>query len=55
LSQEQFAAKLQLEGLNLTQKAISRIETRDRVIADYELPTIAKILGVSVVELLGIE
>ena len=28
LSQEQLAAKIQLEGLNLNQKAISRIEDR---------------------------
>ena len=31
LSQEQLAARLQLEGLNLSQKAISRIETGDRI------------------------
>lgn len=29
LSQEQLAAKVQLAGLNLNQKAISRIETGD--------------------------
>ena len=38
LSQEQLAAKLQLAGLNITQKAVSRMETGTRVIADYELP-----------------
>lgn len=37
MSQEQLAAKLQLDGMNLNQKAISRIETGDRVIPDYEL------------------
>ncbi len=37
LSQEQLAAKLQLMGLNLNQKAVSRIETGERVVADYEL------------------
>ena len=37
LSQEQLAAKVQLAGLNLNQKAISRIETGDRVVPDYEL------------------
>lgn len=37
LSQEQLAAKIQLAGLNLNQKAISRIETGDRVVPDYEL------------------
>ena len=37
LSQEQLAAWLQLEGLSINQKAISRIETGERVVADYEL------------------
>lgn len=32
LSQEQLAAKLQLAGLNLGQKAISRIETGERIV-----------------------
>ena len=32
LSQEQLAARIQLAGLNLNQKAISRIETGDRVV-----------------------
>ena len=34
LSQEELAAKIQLEGINITQKAISRIETGDRVVAE---------------------
>ena len=37
LSQEQLAVRLQLDGLGLTQKAISRMETGERVVADYEL------------------
>ena len=36
ISQEQLAAKLQLAGLNLNQKAVSRIETGDRVVPDFE-------------------
>lgn len=55
LSQEQLAAKIQLAGLSITQKAISRIETGDRVVADYELEYLADALGVSVYHLLGIE
>jgi DNA-binding XRE family transcriptional regulator len=54
-SQEQLAAKLQLEGVNLNQKAISRIETGERVVADYELRTLAKVLCVSVYTLLHME
>ena len=55
LSQEQLAAKIQLAGLSVTQKQISRIETGARVIADYELEYLAKALGVSVYFLLGID
>lgn len=41
-------------GYGIGQKAISRMETGDRVIADYELLLLAKALGVSPVQLLGI-
>lgn len=52
LSQEQLAARLQLEGLTIHQKAISRMETGERVIADFELMLLAKVLGVGVETLL---
>ena len=55
LSQEQLAARLQLAGLNVTQKTISRMENGQRVIADYELPFLAEALDVTVYYLLGIE
>ena len=54
-SQNDLAIKLQLADMSLTQKAISRIETGDRVVLDYELKHFAAVLGVSVAELLGIE
>lgn len=44
-SQEQLAAKLQLLGLEITQKSISRIETGLRVVPDYELQFFAKALN----------
>ena len=55
ISQEQLAAKIQLAGLSSTQKAVSRIETGDRVVADYELQYLADALGTSVLYLLGME
>lgn len=55
LSQEQLAAKLQLAGLNITQKAVSRMETGKRAIADYELPYLADVLDVTIYYLLGME
>ena len=55
LSQEQLAAKLQLYGLELGQKAISRMETGLRVIADYELLWLARALETTCSWLLGEE
>ena len=55
LSLEQLAAKVQLAGLNLNQKAISRIETGDRVVPDYELIFFSEALGVPIEQLLGAE
>ena len=52
LSQEQLAARLQLEGINLNQKAISRIENGERVLADYELRGMAHVLNLDVRALL---
>lgn len=51
-SQEQLATKIQLEGLNLTQKAISRIETGIRVVPDFELIYFSKVFHVPVCSLL---
>ncbi len=47
LSQEALAARIQLNGHSLTQKAISRIETGVRVVPDYEIPLLADALKVS--------
>jgi len=52
LSQEQLAARLQLMGLEIQQKAISRMETGERVVPDYELPLLAKALETDVLTLL---
>ena len=55
LSQEQLAAKLQLAGLNLTQKTISRIETGDRIVPDFELIYFSQVLNTSICALLSLE
>ena len=44
LTQDQLAARLQVIGLPLTQRAVSRIETGERVVADYELKLLADAL-----------
>ena len=46
LSQDQLAARMQVEGIQVNQRAVSRIETGDRVVADYELLYFAKVLKV---------
>lgn len=51
LSQEELAARIQVAGLDLTQKTISRIETGDRIVADYELPYLADALHVDLAAL----
>ena len=53
LSQAELAAKMQLEGIQMAQDSISRIEIGTRFVPDYELPLYAKILHVSVEWLLG--
>ena len=55
LSQQELAARLQVEGINLERDSISRIEIGTRFVADFELKTLCKILGVSADFLLGIE
>lgn len=55
LSQEQLAARVQLRGHSLTQKAISRIESGERVVPDYEIPLLAAALEIGPLRLLGLE
>ncbi len=53
LSQADLAAKAQIEGITLERDSISRIEIGTRFVADYELMTFSKILGVDVKWLLS--
>lgn len=55
LLQEQLAAKIQLRGHALTQKAISRVESGQRIVPDFEIPLFAEALGVDPLWLLGIK
>lgn len=55
LSQENLAAKLQLEGVILERDSVSRIEIGTRFVADYELLALCKILNVTPAYLLGLE
>ena len=55
LSQENLAAKLQIEGVIIERDSVSRIEIGTRFVADYELAALCRILNVSAEYLLGIQ
>ena len=48
-----YPKKMQVYGVGLGREAISRIETGDRFVTDYELAIFARVLGVSLVWLTG--
>ena len=47
--------RIQVEGVIMERDSISRVEIGTRFVPDYEIPIFAKVLGVSVLWLLGIE
>ena len=55
LSQADLAARMQVNGVTIERETISKIETGDRFITDYELMVFAKVLGVSLEWLTGQE
>ena len=48
LSQVALASKVQALGVELTSKEISKIETNNRLVQDFELLALAKVLDVPV-------
>lgn len=55
MSQSDLAARMQVNGVIIEREAISKIETGDRFVTDYELMVFSKVLGVSVDWLLADE
>ena len=53
LSQEELAAKMQLNNIEISQKVISRIEKQERFVTDYELLVFSRVLRVSIYDLLN--
>mgnify|MGYP003307030326 CR=1 FL=1 len=53
LSQADLAARMQVNGVTIEREAISKIETGDRFVTDYELMVFAKVLNVSIEWLIG--
>lgn len=54
ISQRQLADLLQLEGLEVDKNAIQRIEAGKRFVTDIELVQLARVLHVTLAELLEI-
>lgn len=55
LTQEDLAAKLQIEGVIMERNSVSRMEIGTRFVTDYELMVLSKVLGVSMQWLVGLE
>ena len=53
LSQEELAARMQLLGVDIDQRLISKIERNERFVKDYELACFCKVLNVTERELLA--
>lgn len=52
MTQMELVAKIQLQGITLERDSISRIEIGTRFVTDYELKLFAKVLNVTVDDLL---
>ena len=53
MSQQSLSNKLELLGVYVCRGSVSRIEDKQRTVTDIELFAIAKVLGVTVSELIG--
>ena len=53
MSQEMLAAQMQLLGVDINQRLISKIEKNSRIVTDYELACFCKVLRVTERDLLG--
>lgn len=53
MSQSNLLAKIHLQGLEISQSTLSKIENEERIVADFELLAISKAMNVDVLWLLG--
>ena len=53
ITQEDLAARLQIEGVTMERESVSRIEIGTRFVTDYELVVLSRVLGVSMEWLTG--
>ena len=52
MKQKELLAKLQTYGIDMNASALSKLEGQIRLVTDYELEAIARILNVSIEELI---
>lgn len=55
LTQDQLAGRLAVKGILLDRVAITKIESGQRCVFDFELPVLAEVLKVDVRWLLGVQ
>lgn len=55
MTQAELAAKMQVEGVEIEREAISKIETGDRLVTDYELAAFSRVFRVTMDWLTGKE
>lgn len=48
IRQKDMVAMLQSEGMDISETTMSRLEGQTRLVQDFELPILAKVLGVNV-------
>ena len=48
IKQKDMVAMLQSEGMDISESTMSRLEGQTRLVQDFEVPILAKVLGVSV-------
>lgn len=52
ISQRELADRLQINGLDIDKNAVQRMESGQRFITDIEIVALAKVLGVTIEELI---
>jgi len=53
IKQKDFLAQLQTLGMDISATSLSRLEGQHRLVQDYEIVILAKVLGITATDLLG--
>ncbi len=55
MKQKDLLTQLQIKGVEINASGLSKIEGQLRCVNDYELKTLAEVLGLSVAKMLGMD